>query len=96
MVGCERENSPTIIALAADHGEELGERASLGRHRISLFGEQVHTPLLLSYPGVEPRAVPHRVRNLDLAPTLLALAAVDVPDGFAGTNLLDAAEVTPE
>ncbi len=64
----------TVIAVTADHGEGLGDHDWWG-HGI-LYQEQLHVPLALAGPGV-PRdlKVGDRVRHVDLAPTLLRLAA---------------------
>ena len=64
----------TVIAVTSDHGEGLGDHDWWG-HGI-LYQEQLHVPLALAGPGV-PRdlLVQDRVRHVDLAPTLLHLAA---------------------
>jgi len=74
------ELEETVVAITADHGEGLGDHDWWG-HGI-LYQEQIHVPLVLAGPGV-PRylAVQDRVRHVDLAPTLLALAA---GSAFAG------------
>lgn len=62
----------TVIAVVGDHGEEFNE------HRLNYWGHngnfghyQVGTPLLLAFPGEEPRIFRHRTSHLDVAPTLL-------------------------
>jgi arylsulfatase A-like enzyme len=64
----------TVVAVTADHGEGLGDHEWWG-HGI-LYQEQLHVPLVLAGPGVPPELkVVDRVRHVDLAPTLLQLAA---------------------
>jgi arylsulfatase len=70
----------TVVALVADHGENLGEHGLLYRH-VGLFETTTHVPLLIRWPG-PPR--PGRrfdglVQTLDLFPTLLAAAGLPVP-----------------
>jgi arylsulfatase len=70
----------TVVALVADHGENLGEHGLLYRH-VGLFETTTHVPLLVRWPG-PPR--PGRrfdglVQTIDLFPTLLAAAGLPVP-----------------
>jgi arylsulfatase A-like enzyme len=70
----------TLVALVADHGENLGEHGLLYRH-VGLFDTTTHVPLLVRWPG-PPR--PGRrydglVQTIDLFPTLLAAAGLPVP-----------------
>jgi arylsulfatase A-like enzyme len=69
------------------------EHGGLG-HATTAFGELVRVPLILvDPPSLEPgRRVPHLSRHLDVAPTLLALAGVPVPESFRGQSLFDPAE----
>lgn len=69
-----------VVAVTADHGEELFERTAHG-HGHSLYQEVLHVPLLIQAPGAPGSRVRARVQHLDLPPTLLALAGVPpVPD----------------
>jgi arylsulfatase A-like enzyme len=45
-------------------------------------------PLILMGPGVEPGKVDERVRPMDLAPTLAALAGIPYPDDLDGRPLI--------
>ena len=64
----------TVVAVTADHGEGLGDHDWWG-HGI-LYQEQLKVPLVLAGPGVPSELkVSERVRHVDLAPTLLQLAA---------------------
>lgn len=70
----------TLVALVADHGENLGEHGLLYRH-VGLFDTTTHVPLLVRWPGPPRRG--HRydgmVQTIDLFPTLLAAARLPVP-----------------
>jgi arylsulfatase A-like enzyme len=70
----------TLVALVADHGENLGEHGLLYRH-VGLFDTTTHVPLLVRWPG--PPRPGHRydglVQTIDLFPTLLAAAGLPVP-----------------
>jgi hypothetical protein len=65
----------TIIAVLADHGEELLARGREG-HGPNLFEESVHVPLVLWVPGCAARRITQPVGLAHLAPTLGALAGV--------------------
>jgi arylsulfatase A-like enzyme len=78
----------SIVVFVSDHGEEFGEHGVIGHAR------NVHTPVLrvplvlrLPFP-MESVRVTTQVRNLDIAPTLLDLAKLPVPDGFEGRSLV--------
>ena len=63
----------TVVAVAADHGEGLGEHGEL-THGLLLYEPTLHVPLLLRAPGrLRPRVVETPVSLVDLAPTLAGL-----------------------
>jgi Sulfatase len=78
----------TIIAITADHGEELFQRGRHG-HASSVFEEGVHVPLILWIPGCPGRRIDHPVSTVRLGPTLGAIEGVDVPGRglFSPTDL---------
>jgi arylsulfatase A-like enzyme len=78
----------TIVAITADHGESLGEHGYIG-HSFRLHETDLAVPLLLRRPDSN-RTVrhPEPVSLLDLAPTLLELAGVPVPEAMMGRSLL--------
>lgn len=69
-----------IVVITSDHGEEFGERGSWG-HAHTLWPEQLHVPLIIAGPGIEPRVIDDRVGTLDLAATVAGLAGVPFPAG---------------
>lgn len=73
-----------LVAVVADHGEMLGEDGLLA-HSYRLTPELVDVPLIVKWPGqTEGRRDPRLVSVVDLYPTILAAAGVDVPprEGF--------------
>ncbi len=62
----------TVIALTADHGEELFEHGQIG-HGYSLYDEVLHVPLVLAGPRVPIARVATPVGTVSLASTLLLL-----------------------
>ena len=81
----------TLIALVADHGESLGEHGVLYRH-VGLHDTTTHVPLMIRWPGRERegRRMEGLVQTIDLFPTLMKAAGLEVPpeDG------IDLAELT--
>jgi arylsulfatase A-like enzyme len=76
----------TIVVVLADHGENLFEDGRGMGHGDHILGDQaLHIPLVVYDPvhKFPAHAVPGLVRDVDLAPTLAALAGarVDHPDG---------------
>jgi arylsulfatase len=72
----------TVVAVVADHGENLGEYGIRYRH-VGLHDTTTHVPLMIRWPGAAPKEGGHRfdglVQTIDLFPTLLGTAGVAVP-----------------
>ena len=78
----------TIVAIAADHGEALGDHGE-ETHGVFLYDAVLRVPLVLRLPatGAGTR-VEARVRLADVAPTLLEAAGVPVPSAMQGQSLM--------
>jgi arylsulfatase A-like enzyme len=79
----------TAIVVTADHGEALGNEDD-GRflHGHAVFEELARVPLVVLLPWLDHgRRIDRIVSLIDLAPTLLDLAGVAIPQSFAGTTL---------
>jgi choline-sulfatase len=82
----------TIVSFTADHGEMLGERGLW--YKMSFFEPSARVPLIVCAPGrVRAGRVAEPVSVLDLAPTLLELAADPRAEELAAG--LDGASLTP-
>ncbi len=75
----------TLIVFAADHGESLGEHSYWGHGR-NLFEPTLRIPLGMVWPGkIRPgTTIEAPALNIDVAPTLLSLAGLQVPAAFEG------------
>ncbi|MEM6334126.1 MAG: sulfatase-like hydrolase/transferase [Planctomycetota bacterium] len=75
------EAGKTLVVLASDHGEMLGDH---GRWYKEVPHEpSVHVPLILAGPGVPRGHVrDDLVELIDIGPTLLTAAGLPVPDHF--------------
>jgi arylsulfatase A-like enzyme len=82
------------VFVLADHGQGLNDHGWIG-HGLQLYEESVRIPFLAMYPGKIPpgTTVEGPVEILDLAPTVLAYAGVDVaPGSLHGRSLRAAIE----
>jgi len=82
----ERLSRPIVIVLTADHGEEFRDHGGVS-HGSALYEEQLHVPLMMHVPGLEPRTVAAPVGLVDIAPTVLALLDAEVPSSMRGADL---------
>jgi arylsulfatase len=74
-----------VLVVTADHGEAFREHGTT-EHGWNLYPEVIRVPLVVVAPGRIPPGVrvEAQVRSIDVAPTLLALAGVPLPDRFDG------------
>jgi choline-sulfatase len=79
----------SLIAVAADHGEALGDHGEK-THSIFLYDATIHVPLLIKLPA--NRSAGQRVSSTaslaDLAPTLLEALQLPSPAAVQGRSLL--------
>jgi arylsulfatase A-like enzyme/Flp pilus assembly protein TadD len=84
QTGREKE---TIVAVAADHGEALGEHGEL-THGFFVYEPTLRVPLIVRGPSLTPgRVVRTPVSLADLAPTLAGLAGKPWAGGLDGRDL---------
>jgi arylsulfatase A-like enzyme len=78
----------TLVVIAGDHGESLGEHGYVGHGR-HLYEEIVRVPLILSWPGRLPRGltIDTPVALIDLVPTLLSLLHLPALGTSSGVDL---------
>ena len=84
----------TVVAVVADHGENLGEHDVFYRHA-GLWDTTTHVPLMIRWPRRDELSIGRRVdglvQTLDLFPTLLRAAGVEPPPS-SGVDLRQAAD----
>jgi len=92
----------TLVVVTSDHGETLSAAHDgvglIGQdripqrfhHAVGNFEETTRVPLVLSLPGVAEggRAIPDRVRNIDIAPTVLELEGLEPDPRMSGRSLV--------
>jgi arylsulfatase A-like enzyme len=78
----------TVVIFASDNGFYLGDH-STGDKR-SAYDESLRIPLLVRYPKLGDKArsklIDQMALNIDLAPTLLDLAGVRIPESMQGRS----------
>ena len=75
----------TIVVFTSDHGDLLGAHGGLMQKWYNAFDEAIRVPLLVKGPGVvaQPGGVSVPTSHVDLVPTLLGLAGIDVEQAAA-------------
>jgi len=76
----------TIVVFTSDHGDLIGAHGGLVQKWFNAFDEAIRVPLLVSGPGVTrvDGGVSVPTSHVDLVPTLLGLAGVDLERASAG------------
>lgn len=77
----------TIVIVAGDHGESLGERGERD-HGIFIYQNVLRVPLMIRAPSLAPARVGEVVRLTDVMPTVLDLLGVPAPP-VDGVSLVD-------
>ena len=82
----------TIVVVTADHGETLDEHECWFDHH-GTYDNTLHVPLIIRYPGKIPagKRIKGYTSQMDLTPTLIALAEIEVPIQFDGSSLVSMA-----
>ena len=80
----------TLVILAADHGEGMGEHNYYFAHHEFLYQSVIHVPLLVRFPDqrLGGHSMSYPVANTDIVPTVLETLGMDVPNTMRGRNLL--------
>jgi arylsulfatase A-like enzyme len=76
----------TVVIVTSDHGEEFLEHGQLQHNAV--YQELIRIPLIISHPGLTEGArtdVP--LVNVDLMPTIAAMAGIKSPDNIDGIDL---------
>ncbi len=81
----------TLVVFSSDHGDMLFSQG-LTRKQWP-YEESIRVPLLMRWPAGLPRGLVAEglVSTVDIAPTMLGLLGVDVPETMAGTDWSDLA-----
>lgn len=78
----------TLLVVMADHGEMLGDHHSWGK--MSYYDSAYHVPLIIrdpDHPSQFGKSVAAPAETVDVAPTILDVLGLDVPDTMDGQSL---------
>jgi len=84
----------TIVVLMADHGESFGEHG-MDLHGNRPYDDQIHVPLVVWSPGIEPARISTPVAILDIAPTVLDALGLPGLEAAEGVSLLTEPPLRP-
>ena len=77
----------TIIVLWGDHGWQLGEHGMWNKH--SCFETSMHTPLLVSAPGIQSGTRTAALTEfIDIYPSLCELTGIEIPGHVEGESFV--------
>ncbi len=80
----------TVVIFSSDHGSMIGAHGLSGKW--IMYEESIRVPMIVYDPrlpaSVQGRPIDEMVLNIDIAPTILALAGVPVPDAMQGRSLM--------
>jgi arylsulfatase A-like enzyme/Flp pilus assembly protein TadD len=77
----------TLIVIVGDHGEGLGQHDEL-THSLLCYETTIQVPLIIQVPDAEGGIrIADNVGTVDLAPTILDLVDLPIPDEVQGTSL---------
>ena len=76
----------TIVVFTSDHGDLLGAHGGLQQKWCNAFDEATRVPMMISGPGITsmPGGLSLPTSHVDLIPTLMGLAGIDVERAAAG------------
>ncbi len=75
-----------FIVLTSDHGEAFMEHGALF-HGDYLYNEFVRVPLIIKNPNWQAQTISQPVSLIDLAPTIVRQAGINIPKTFEGRPL---------
>lgn len=76
----------TLVIFLSDHGELMYRHGIFFDHH-GLYDGNLHVPLIMRHPSFGPARVPHLVTHTDIAPTVLDLCGLEVPEAMDGVSL---------
>ncbi len=78
-----------MIIVTADHGEEFLEHGSI-EHGQTLYDESLKVPLVIFAPSCVDAGtrISEQVGLIDIGPTVLSAAGVEIPPAFEGRSLM--------
>ncbi|HIH97171.1 MAG TPA: sulfatase-like hydrolase/transferase [Thermoplasmata archaeon] len=82
-------NEKTLVVFTADHGESLGEHGE-STHGYFAYNSTIWVPLIISFPGINPKKIDQNVCHTDIYPTVCDILNIEKPSFLQGVSLLPA------
>ena len=76
----------TYLIVMGDNGWFIGDH--LFTSKVLAYEESIRVPFFMSGPGIEPGENHELVLNIDVMPTLLELANIEIPDNLHGESIV--------
>lgn len=78
----------TIIVIYSDHGMEFFERETWGQGNSVIVDDSSRIPIIVVDPHhAQSHTINHTVRSIDVAPTLLDMVGLPIPEEMEGVSL---------
>lgn len=78
----------TAVIVTTDHGHYLGEKDAWGKPPIPIYETMGHIPLLVRWPGAEPRTINALTTSVDIAATIVDVFGASFRHPTHGRSLL--------
>jgi arylsulfatase A-like enzyme len=79
----------TVVIFSCDHGEHCGAHGGIHDKSSMMYQETYHIPLMVRVPGMETVNINDKpITNMDILPTCLGLAGIDVDRSLDGRSLV--------
>ena len=82
----------TAVIVCTDHGHYLGEKDIWGKPGVPMYEPLGHIPLMVSWPGAEPRDVQALTTSADIFATLVDLFGLTIEHRTHGASLVPVLE----
>jgi|GEM_PF-713172 len=89
-IDCHGLRANTVVAMAGDHGEEIGEHGDYG-HTISAYEHTAHIPMMFRDPDRATGRIDGLTSSLDFAPTIAKMAGIKPDPKWEGQSVTDPA-----
>ncbi|KPJ62479.1 MAG: hypothetical protein AMS15_03850 [Planctomycetes bacterium DG_23] len=79
----------TVVIILSDHGEIMYKHGIFFSH-YGLYDDDIHVPLIIRWPEARKKRaqIPHLVQHIDIAPTILDMAGIPIPEAMEGKSLV--------
>lgn len=77
----------TLLVFTSDHGEAFNEKGCVFHPGSALYEENTHIPVMIDGPDIRGSEIETPVSHIDLVPTILKRAGVELPESVDGRDI---------